>query len=181
MPNFQISVHKALDDGTHWSNVYHVGVADLAAAKIEADYVVSIERAVHKTDVHFVYYVVSEVGHPFTNFHHIALGSDGTIVPTTGEHKLPAWNIVKCIFGTAISGKPDFKILRLPLYTDEILQNGDATSTVLSLVNTYYTAAIGARGTFQTKSAHAYISYATLLHVFDRDLHRRRHKKVVVA
>jgi hypothetical protein len=177
MPLFRTTIHKN-GYGKNWSNVYHLDVADLAAAKTASDSIVAIERAVHKTSVSFNYYVTSEMAHPFTNYKHIYIGTLGTQVPAEGAEPLPLWNVVRVEFNTVVSGKPDVKNLRLPIFSNEITADGYINATLAARVDAYFSAAIESLAGIVSKHDHPYTGFSTLTLIHDRDLNKRRHHHV---
>jgi len=108
-PLWQVDIQKRL--GTeYWTNIYHCGRSNLAAAQAFADTIVVMERQLHMTDVVFVSYRVSPFPGP----------SEGTVTPLgvfglqTQADYLPLFNVLRVDFPVT-SGRPSRKYYRMPM------------------------------------------------------------------
>jgi len=177
LPHFVVNITKQLGE-EKWDNVYYLAADNLSDAVTKTDAIVDIERAVNKTTVHFIHTLTSEREQPFRNYSSRAIDALGLVTATSGELPLPLWNTVRCEFQPTNSGKPDVKQLRLPIYTDEIVDIQHITTVLRSAVNGNYAAPLVALGGIEDDAGNAWVSYFVRAEVFDRQLTKRRRKKV---
>lgn len=138
MAIYQIDIEKSFSPqaGTtvFWTNVYHVNVADAAAASAAVDAIVPLEKAVHQTTVNF-----TKARYRLLN----PLAQAGTIKPLSGtgarssaSGSLPLFNVFRVDFAMP-SGRPNRKYLRGPLNASDAANGALATATITLLQNSY--------------------------------------------
>lgn len=162
-----------------WTNVYFFSADNLTNAAVTGVAIVDAESAVTKNTVTFGYFLVSEREQPYRNYKRIYIDSPGDVAPTVSMHPLPLWNTVRCEFQPSNSGKPDVKQLRLPIYSDEVLDISHITTTFKDFVAAEYIAALLAVGTLEDNAGNPWVSGIVRPEIFDRQLTKRRKKKVV--
>jgi hypothetical protein len=179
MAHFLAQLEKTLG-AEKWTNVYYLAADNLADAYIAASGIQTIERNVHKTTVHFSHILVSEREQPFRNYRSVSMDLLGLVTATSGAHALPLWNTVRCEFQPSNSGKPDVKQLRIPLYSDELLDIQHLTTTFHDFIQSNYVSALIGLGGIEDDAGNSWISGITRPEIFDRQLTKRRRKKVTV-
>jgi hypothetical protein len=179
MPHFLANIEKLIG-AEKWTNVYYLQADDLTDAITAADQIIGIERNVLKSTVTVSHLLVSEREQPFRNYFSGARNLAGTVTPTSGELPLPLWNTVRCEFQPSNHGKPDVKQLRLPLYTDEIATIQTLNSTFRTGIQTSYVNQLVSLGFIEDDAGNAWVSGLARPEIFDRQLKKRRRKKVTI-
>lgn len=179
MPIFEVVVVKGIGN-EYWTNVYHLNLADIATAKTSADLIVPIEKAVHYGSVVWQYYRLTQAGTRYTNFAHIALTGTGVLNPGEDALPLPLWNTIKCEFQPNNFGRPDYKQLRCPLYSDELETIDTITSTKAAYILANYVDDLLEVPGICDNAGNSWVTGRVDLRVHDRQLTKRRRRPVTV-
>ncbi len=179
MPIFELVIKKGIDN-EDWTNVYHLNLADIATAKAQADLIVPIEKAVHYGTVTFKSYRLTQAGTRYTNYASIPLTGTGVLNPGEDALPLPLFNTVKVLFQPNNFGKPDYKQLRLPLYTDELLDIDHITSTKAAYIVANYINDLLEIDGICDSQGNSWVSGTVDLKIHDRQLTKRRRRPLTV-
>jgi len=175
LPNLRIEIVKRLGNET-WSNDYLSALTTLDAGADIADELVEWERQVHGNMVTIEYALVSTITPGDRVFRHITYNVQG--IPTIAEY-LPLFCTIRMDLITADSD-PGRKYYRQPI-PENGQANGFLTGSTVASFNTAiatYLQPIIDVSAFVTPKGNAITSAVVYDRVQERQLHRRRKKKV---
>lgn len=176
VPLWRIEIHKALA-AEKWDNAYLTDDATIEDAQDLAQLLLTFEQHIHMDIVNFEYVLISSYTKGDRVFRHLTINEPG--LQTTQDY-LPLFNTLRFDFGTTNSD-PGRKYYRAPMpeggQVDGVLTPTEVTA-FQGIAQTYLvdTDAISHIVT----PRHNNVSTVTVYpYVQERQLHRRRRKKVV--
>lgn len=175
LPNWRIEIVKQLDAEV-WSNDYLTSLVTIDAAADIADELVEWEQQVHGNMVTILYAVVSSTIKGDRVFRHITYNVQG--IPTIAEY-LPLFATIRVDLQTTDSD-PGRKYYRQP-----IPENGQANGYLTPSTIASFNSAIATtlqpiidNSALVTPKGNQIVTATTFPKVQERQLHRRRKKKV---
>ncbi len=112
MPVYQVDIEKRIGQES-WTNVWHINVADVAAAQSVAAMLVAQERDLHRTTVTFVGYRIRRtLPTPAPSLKFTSTGT-GNVAPPSAP--LPLFVVVRYDLPVADGTRPLRKYLRMPV------------------------------------------------------------------
>ena len=171
MALWEVSIQKQLGS-EYWINVYHCEAADQPAARVVAEEIVGVERAVTMDNVSFVNFRIRQAS---------VLGAPGTVYPIglTGlvatTVYMPLFVVARFDFAVPV-GRPSRKFLKPPVATT-IISNGTFTTAGQTFYNNTYADGLLAISELRANDGQSFLSIRVNPTVGMRQLRRGSRKR----
>lgn len=177
MPRWTVEVFKEYQ-GENWENRYYTRELEGESIFSIAQDIVTAERGFHGVVVNFTYVRVSTLVEGDNLFQNIPVNLPGLNQDVVDANIWPLFNVIRVDFGKLLS-RPDFKLYRGCLSDSEVTDGEILPTFRAGITTSLDTIASGPDSAIVSVAGTPYLDVVVRVKPYQRDLHRRKRRKVV--